>query len=130
MLKITLGLNAAFSTINGLVVLTMSMQMADFLFVPDFILFGMSPVTILQVLGIGLLLFAAYVGFVAWSLPKQIEQVKFVIMADWLWVVSTIILFAFAAHIFTYAGLWFFVITALIVAGFAIKQTKFLKMET
>lgn len=127
MLKKLLDFNAVFSIINAVIMLAATQQIADLLFSAGFTLFGMSAAFVLQVLAIGLLLFAAYVGFVAYILPKHVAQVKIIILADWLWVASTILLFIFTTDIFSNTGLGFFAIVSLIVAGFALKQTKHLK---
>ena len=124
MLRKILGLNAAFSTINGIAMLFAPTFLAAIFFDLDFALFGMSGAEIFQILAMGLFLFAAYVGFVAFKLPQLMGQVKIIILADWSWVISTILLLVFASSTFSTFGLVFFAIVALIVAGFALAQRK------
>lgn len=126
MLKKILILNALFSLANTVIMLGVPQMMVEFLFAPEFSLFGISAGTILRVLAIGLFGFAAYVSVVAYGLPQYISHAKIIIIADWLWVISTLLLFIFAASIFSVSGLIFFAIVAFIVMVFALAQRKYL----
>lgn len=127
MLKKILILNALFSLTNTIIMLSLRDIMAGFLFTPEFSLIGISASIILQLLAFGLFGFAAYVVFVAFNLSKYVMQVKIIIVADFLWVMSTILLLIFTHSIFSFNGMLFFAIVGLIVAGFAGLQMKFLK---
>ncbi|MBL1419393.1 MAG: hypothetical protein COC24_002670 [Alphaproteobacteria bacterium] len=128
MLKKILGFNAAFSLAHAVALLFWPVTLAHILFVPDFTLFDLSAAVILQILAGGLFGFGAYVGFVAFKLPALKNQARLIIMADWSWVIATILLFVFVGSIFTAAGMVFFAIIAAIVAGFALKQSRCLKL--
>lgn len=130
MLKKILIANAIFSTLNTALLLSANQMMAKFLLAADLTLFSLSASTILQILAIGLLGFAAYVATIAFTLPKFTSQTKLIIIADGLWVVSTILLFIFMSDIFTLNGMVYFGIVAIIVANFALLQSKHLKIES
>lgn len=129
MLKKILGFNTTFSVMNGIAMLMWPKSLAGILFIAEFELFGLSGAETLQILAIGLIVFATYVGFVAFKLPRLIGQVKLIIAADWSWVISTILLFIFTSSIFSTLGMVFFAIVAAIVAGFALKQSRCLKLD-
>lgn len=124
MLKKILYANAIFCLVNTIALLLAPQIMADFLLSAEFAFFGFSASTTLQFLGIGLFSFAAFVTIIATNLPQFITYVKFIIIADGAWVVSTLLLFVFANKAFSSSGIMFFSVVAIVVAVFGLLQIK------
>ncbi len=113
-LRRVLQANTVFSTVSGLLFTTASGSVATFL--------GGVPSSVILALGIGLLLFAAYVGYTAFSAPLNRQAALSIIIGDVAWVVASAILL-FAGWIsFTTAGWWAVAIIADIVAVFAVLE--------
>ena len=121
-LSLALKINAAFSVFNGLAMLFFYDQIAAWM--------EISQPIFLLVIGIILLGFAALVYKTATANIISDKMVKFIIVQDWLWVVSSVLIIAFQAFGINRTGFIIIGVVALIVADFAIFQQRYLKVST
>ncbi len=111
-LRLALRANVGFSALTGLVLLVAATPIAE--------LMGVGMPTLLLVLGIGLIAFAAWL---AWrTVRPEIDPAEAwaIVGLDVAWVVASAAVLVFASHWFSPAGQWIVGIVALIVADLAI----------
>lgn len=113
-----LALNSGFSIINAAIMLLMPAKIAELLLVPNLNILGQDAGMIMLVLGAGLLIFGLFVGFIAFNLTKYYKQTFDIVLADWAWIVLSILIISFAG-VMTAIGTVYFAIVAIIVAIFA-----------
>lgn len=82
---------------------------------------------ILPLLGVGLLLFAASVFWIATRSQLEKGAVRSIILQDWLWVAGSLALIVFQPFGISTPGHWIIGIVALAVADFAVLQQYYLK---
>jgi len=112
-LRTVLRLNAALSVSGGLIAAVAAGWVSDTL--------GVDQVLLTRIIGIGLVVFAADVAFVASRPePKLLSETRLVSAADALWVVATVVVLV--AQILTVAGVVVAVVLGLAVADFALTQ--------
>ena len=114
--------NGIFSLLSGLTFILAANPLATFLG-------GVSP-TILMAVGVGLLIYAADLFFVARQNPIKSLYVQLFIAADVIWVLGSALLLMTNWVAFTNAGWWAVAIVADIVAVFAILQYVGLKRSS
>ena len=107
--------NAVFSAISGLVIVFLHDQVLQWL--------GISGVNIIG-LGIGLVLFSAYLFWMASRATLPRSRVSGVIAGDWAWVVASTVLLFFRAEMFSTLGIFLVADVALLVMVFAIWQQR------
>jgi multisubunit Na+/H+ antiporter MnhF subunit len=119
-LSATLKTNAAFSAIGGALLLAPAV-LAD--------LMGTIPVWLCQAVGLGLLIFAADVLWVALRLPRSQRFVSWIFAADVAWVLATpVVMLAFAAQLSIWAQL-ILLDVALVVGVFAFLEWRGIRRE-
>ncbi len=116
-LKIVLIANALFSFVTGLMCLLFTSKLSNFLTVENSI--------ILSILGIGLLIFAAFVLFVATQRTGSRLFVNGIILADFTWVLASITLIILRPVSFSLGALSLIAAIAFIVLTFGLLQHKF-----
>lgn len=115
-LQKALSANAVFSTLSGLSLLILSPQIASFL--------GLARATELPGIGLALLLFAVFVGWVA-ARPRR-KLVQLIILQDLLWViVSAVVILLGMFNLYT-NGYLLIAIVAVLVGMFAYLQYRHL----
>lgn len=118
-LKIALLSNAGFSIFNGLVLLFFYKPIAELMFIEQ--------ANLLFYLGIGLLLFA---GSICWIASRRVlnkRLVTSIIIQDWLWIIGSVLILLFQLFGLSFLGYEIILIVALIVAIFAILQNRYLQ---
>ena len=113
--------NAVFSALSGLVVVFLHDQVLSWL--------GMSRVNIMGI-GIGLVLFSAYLFRMANREELDKSMVVGVIGGDWAWVLASAVLLAFKSSWFSMPGVFLVADVALLVMVFAIWQQRGLSKLT
>lgn len=113
-LKTALFSNAAFSTLSGLVLIGMSAPIVD--------LMGIGSPILYQAVGVGLLLFAAFVAWTASGRPINTFYALIISVADFLWVAGTALLIAVAFSSLEPAGIVTLIVIAAIVLFFGLRQ--------
>ena len=116
-LQRALGANAIFSTLSGLSLLFVPGQIASFL--------GLAQAVSLPGIGLGLLLFAFFVGWVA-SRPSR-RLVQFSIVQDLLWVIASVGVIFFSLFQLHANGYLILAIVAALVGLFAYLQFRHLE---
>lgn len=113
-LRTALLSNALFSTLSGLVFIIFSRSVAD--------LIGIGEPIIYQVVGVGLLGFASFVGWI--GTRKQIDTflAALISIADFLWVVGTLGLIMLVFGALQPAGIFTLLLIAAIVLFFGLRQ--------
>lgn len=113
-----LGLNAAFSGLNGVVLLIAAGALASVIF--------SSPESwvplVLRLLGVGLIGFAGLLTILARNKFVSKAAVNEIVFLDALWVVGSVVLVAFLGDLFSPTGLIIVTVVAMVVAFFAITQ--------
>lgn len=122
-LSVLLFINACFSLANALLLLFYPKVLADFLLTPGFHILGFYGTEVIQVLGIGLVIFGLYVAYIASKIDKLMWHTRIIIMMDWSWVIATLALFIFI-DMFSLNGMIYFAIVGGIVGTFAILQAR------
>lgn len=118
-LQRTLFLNGSFSLSGALFCLLFPNQLAES--------FAVSISTIFSYVGLGLLLFASFVLFVAWKKSNHVKTVQSIIVQDILWVIASFaVLFTNVFELSEIGNITIAVI-AIIVALFAAFQWYFVK---
>lgn len=114
-LRNALRANAMFSGVSGLLIVFFHSLVLQWL--------GISGINIMAV-GIGLVLFCAYLFWMAGRnrLPRSL--VSGVIVGDWAWVLGSAVLLAFKTHVFSTLGIFLVADVALLVMVFAIWQQR------
>jgi hypothetical protein len=104
-LKIALGANAAFSALSGILFTLAAPAVAGVMLVGSVSLLGLGEVALLRLLGVGLLLFAAFVAWTAWHARPLAPMVMAISIADFGWVIGSMFLLAITASVFTASGI-------------------------
>jgi hypothetical protein len=120
MLRLTLKTNALFSGAGGIVAAVFAGPLSRLITPATEAAPGISVATVLMVVGIGLVLFAAGVAWVASRDPMPRGLVSAIFWADVAWVLGTVVLVAAGHSWFTMTGLVIVIVVALAVADFAI----------
>ncbi len=116
-LKSILWGNALFSALSGTLLLFGSHWLASIMHI--------STPSILQVIGVGLLIFAGFVGTIARRpTPKMVRQI---ILQDWLWVIGSVAILLTDAFNLSQVAYWMIGVVAVIVADFAFFQQRYLR---
>ena len=118
-LKIALLSNAGFSIFNGLVLLFFYKPIAELMFIEQ--------ANLLFYLGIGLLLFAGSIYWIASRRVLNKRLVTSIIIQDWLWIIGSVLILLFQLFGLSFLGYEIILIVALIVAIFAILQNRYLQ---
>lgn len=114
LLRAALMGNAAFSAVSGIALAAMPSTLSAIL--------GFDQPPILASLGVGLVLFAVALFFVARQRPISRQFAWTAIMLDDAWVLASVALLMFAPTLFSPAGEWLIGAVAVVVAGFAVAQ--------
>ena len=122
LLRHTLTANGWFSGVSGLACLLASGPIAEYLFVKNFSLLGLSPSNIIIELGVGLLVFAGLVFFMARQTILSLSLAKFISILDMLWMGGSAILLAVYSEYFSSGGFAAVLTIAATVFFFAIDQ--------
>ena len=115
LLRRVLYANSAFSIVSGLIFMLAPAGVADFLG-----LLGMAGSTFIAVIGIGILLFAAFVLYTATRERIKPRLAMSIIVMDSAWVLGSAVLLLTGALPLTTAGNWAVLIVADAVSVFAI----------
>ena len=121
-LKRALGANAMFSALSGVALVLAAPIAAELLFSMPLSVFGFGAVTILRMVGIGLILFALAVGWAGRQERPVAPIVTAISLADFGWVIGSVLLLGFAAPTFTTMGIAMIGTIGLIVLGFGVAQ--------
>ncbi|MCG8671312.1 MAG: hypothetical protein MI867_18040 [Pseudomonadales bacterium] len=121
-LKNVLLSNAMFSVFCGILLIIAAEQIAN--------LMGGHPEWIYLALGVGLILFAADVAFVATRKTINPLFAKMILWADIGWVVASIALLAFAHSLFSMSGLMAILAIAAVVGLFGVLEHHHMKAPT
>ncbi|MEH6403484.1 MAG: hypothetical protein V7750_08955 [Sneathiella sp.] len=121
LLKNTLLVNAANSTVAGLLCLIANGPITQFM--------GLNDSLYLYIIGAGLVLFGLDVGYTATRNPINAKFVKMIIGADIGWVIASFLLVGLAPELFSTYGAILIEVVALSVAAFAFLQIIGLKRE-
>ncbi|MBO3698648.1 hypothetical protein [Roseivirga sp. E12] len=116
-LRITLRINAAFSAINGGVLVFFG-QLGEIM--------QANPVT-LKFVGVGLLLFAVSVVMVTKPRELKSKQVMSIVVQDVLWVLASAVVILTEIWNLSALAYWLIAFTAIVVASFGILQWRFLR---
>ncbi len=117
-LKNTLLINALFSMISGGIAYLFSTKISFWMNIEnDFIL---------QILGIGLILFGGFVLSQAFAKKANYLLIKSIIIQDWIWVFGSIGIIVFQLFNLSTNGYLLIGIIAIVVANFAIFQKRYL----
>jgi len=117
-LRNALRANAVFSGLSGLLIVILHSQVLLWL--------GLVEINIM-VLGVGLVLFSAYLFWMGSREQLDKSMVTGVIGGDWLWVVASAVLLVFKGEMFSTLGVFLVTDVALLVMVFAIWQQRGLK---
>lgn len=120
-LKLVLLANAAFSTISGLTLISFHQALAQWMGIPG--------PKVLLFIGIGLLFFALSLIRTARQQPISPKEVRLIIWQDWLWVTGSAVIILTQAFGLTTGGYIAIGLVALLVADFAILQSRFLRQS-
>ncbi|WP_299726500.1 SRPBCC family protein [uncultured Tateyamaria sp.] len=113
-----LGMNAAFSGLNGLMALVAAGMLAPILIeFPE----NWMPLA-LRLMGLGLIGFSALLVFLARNRFVTRAAVNEIVLLDTIWVVGSVVLIAFFGDLLTTPGLLIVTAVAIVVAFFAIAQ--------
>lgn len=115
-LKRALLSNAGFSTISGLTFLLMSRSVAE--------LIGLGAPLLYQIIGAGLLGFAGYVAWIGTRNPINTYEALQVSLADFLWVLGTVVVIGFAFASLNTWGMIAMLLVATVVLSFGLLQLK------
>lgn len=115
-LKRALLANALFSIISGLTLIVFSQPVAE--------LVGLGAPRLYQITGAGLLAFAGYVVWTATRSPINTYEALQISLGDFLWVLGTVVIIAFAYSSLNPAGILVMLLVAAIVLAFGIGQLK------
>ena len=119
LLRNTLKSNAIFSFISGLLLAIFSSGIGQFMQV--------AMPGILMYIGIGLIFFAGLVFFNGFKTAIDQNQVKFIILQDWIWVAGSLIIIIANPFSISLKGNLLIGFVAGVVAVFAMLQTKGLR---
>lgn len=108
--------NAVFSFISGMTLIVFNGKVEQVM--------NISETFVLQVIGIGLLLFVALLLYSAFRKKLDIRQVKFIIIQDWAWVVGSLVLLIFDPFAISTIGNVLIAVMTAVVALLAILQMK------
>lgn len=111
--RVLLG-NATFGVICGLSCLLWAQPLATLL--------GVTQPWILTILGVGLLVFAAELAWIAVRMPENRRVLTIIFALDVAWVIASAIILLAGWLPFTTAGIWTFLVVADIVAIFAVLE--------
>lgn len=113
-----LGLNSAFSALNGAVLLVAAGFLSPALLIDpvDWAPLG------LRLLGVGLVGFAVLLFILAKNRFVSKATVNEIVVLDALWVVGSFVIVVFFGHMLTAMGTWLIIIVAIVVALFAVAQ--------
>jgi hypothetical protein len=114
-LRNALRANAVFSAISGLIIVFAHDQVLQWL--------GLSDISIVA-LGIGLMVFSAYLFWMSSRQALQRDLVTGVIAGDWAWVAASVALLVFKGGMFSTLGLFLVIDVAVVVMIFAIMQQR------
>ena len=120
-LRNALRANAVFSGLSGLLIVILHSQVLLWL--------GLVEINIM-VLGVGLVLFSAYLFWMGSREQLDKSMVTGVIGGDWLWVVASAVLLVFKGSMFSTLGIFLVTDVALLVMIFAIWQKRGLSRMT
>jgi hypothetical protein len=121
-LKRALGVNALFSAASGMMLLLAAPSVAGLIFAQSVTLLGVGDVALLRLVGIGLIGFAAGVGWAARQDRPGALIVTGISLADFGWVMGTALLLALAAPVFSPVGTAVLAMIAVIVLVFGVLQ--------
>jgi hypothetical protein len=113
-LRTALLSNALFSTLSGLTCIVFSSSVAA--------LIGLGAPIIYQIIGVGLVGFACFVAWTGTRQPINAFLAALISMADFLWVLGTLLLLVLAAGALNPAGIASLIAIAAIVLFFGIRQ--------
>jgi len=119
-IKYALLANATFSTVSGLSLIFFKDQLATIM--------AVQKPGILLYIGIGLLLFA---GFIVWLATRPVinkRLVKIIIIQDWLWVIGSLLILVFQIFGLSWVGYEMILGVAIVVGIFASLQQRYLGM--
>lgn len=122
LLRNALTANGLFSALIGVICILAPNAISGFLFQRQFGLFGMTPDGLIFGLGIGLVLFAAFVLWMARQTFLHIGRAKIVTTMDVGWVLGTIALLFTSSGFFSSAGQVIVFVVAAMVLIFSIEQ--------
>ncbi len=117
MLKTVLIANAASCAVFGALFLLKGTAIAAFL--------GDPPIWLLQVIGAGLMLNAAFLVFTASQTPPGWRSVYLFIAGDAIWVIATINLLTFGIFVTTPSGIWAAIGVAVFVGACGVGQYRY-----
>ncbi|SLN13672.1 hypothetical protein [Oceanibacterium hippocampi] len=123
-LAAVLAVNALSSALCGLALVTFAGTLASLFFAAPFTLLGLDAAGWLRIVGVGLLLFAADVLYVARRKLHWRAAIKAIIAADFGWVAGSVLLLVLAGEQFTGLGAIAVVAVALAVLVYAVLQTR------
>ena len=113
-LKTALLSNAIFSTVSGLIFIIFGQFVAN--------LIGISAPIVYQIIGMGLVLFGGFVAWTATRKPINTFIASLISVADFLWVIGTILLIASAFRLLNPGGIAVLLAIAAIVLFFGLRQ--------
>lgn len=114
--RLVLKINAAFSSLVGLDLILLNSTFMRWMEISNEI--------ILPIIGIGLVLFGAFVGMVAFKKPLNLKIVQAIVLMDMGWVLGCIVLVAANLFGLSMLGNALVLISAVIVGAFAYFQGK------
>jgi hypothetical protein len=120
-LRRALYANAAFSLISGLLFALMPARIAAFMGIAETRIFNvLSGAGFIQELGIGVMVFAAVVGFIATRRPITKAAGIAIFIADCVWIAASIALIVTRALPLSTAGFWMVLVIGDIVTALAV----------
>ena len=120
-LRYALRANAVFSLLSGLLFVLDSAQVAEFLGIRNARVFNaMSGSTFILSLGVGILAFAAVVGFLSTRHPMSKRAGTAIFVGDSVWVLASILLIVEKALPLSTGGFWAVLVVTDIVLALAI----------
>jgi hypothetical protein len=111
--------NAAFSLISGIILISYHGKVGQVMNIKE--------IFVLQLVGIGLLLFVAMLLYNAFRKTLDIKQVKIIIVQDWSWVLGSMVLLIIEPFDISNYGNLIIAMVALAVMLFAIWQGRAFK---
>lgn len=121
-LKRALAANAVFSAVSGALLVVAAPMVAGLILTGPFSLFGVGETALLRVLGGGLLIFAAIVGWTERQARPSAPVVVAISLADFGWVLGSALLLALGASAFTASGSALVIAVAALVLAFGVLQ--------
>ena len=118
-LRNVLKANALFSLLSGTIMLLFGKTLAEWM--------NISNALVLTIIGIGLILFGVYVYYNSAKAKISVNEVKVIIIQDWIWVIGSLIIIMLQLFNINFQGFVLIGIIALVVADFAFFQNYFLK---